>query len=534
MARPTDHRVAGASFAPSVAQTPGLAPVASLNVRGAPSRAESLADGLAKALDIGNGIYQDREKKMAFKAEGEAAIGIVDEKAKKRSKAYADVILRTSAESKFLEVEQQLKGWYENEFDKNKTPQELNEEINTRYRELYEGIEGSPEAAAALAPRMAKLRAEMYGAHAQLYTDNQRVAHVANVGNLMRDQVMRTGTIDHTDIMSRLRSTLGNSAAAKQYVALVGAMAVERGDPDLMDRAIPDQWAPGVPGARAVPELAQAINESKYYAELAMNRRESEERQEHVATLKTQRAEAESKVTLHILGGRDGTQAIRELGSQGMLTAPVMRSLKKFNDSMLDEKPGHAPDYNYVIELEARVRSGQATLADVLDAGTMGYFGSGKEKKAEMSRVMGILQSQQEHVDRTKFDSDYRFYSARVSENFPQQKDIMGNPDITALGRRNKALDSFQELVKKNMPPRQAFEQVMEEHRVREEIPQGTPSKADTVRWSIRNKAALPQFVAEFAQTPEALDEMLELGDISKAERDDALELLEGVLGGTP
>lgn len=285
---------------------PQLDVVAPLNVR-TPYKG---ADALLSALGIGGEIATQKaaqaEQDNAASGALDAQTGTVDPKKYAKSRAYQDTYVATQAEAKFITAEGKFREWYQKDFDKARgLPGELNAKIDEFYTQEFADAKQDPRVAAALVKRMGRFREEMLGTQQAEVKAAVEQEQIAAVGTIMRDKLLKGEAVDPEELMAKLRPVVGNSKASKAFVDLVGTTATEAGAPELLDALIPEKWNDGTPGARAVPDLLNAINQYKNWAEGAANAR---------------REDAKKAAAV----GRD--KAMRELTLIGLRTNPTGRA----------------------------------------------------------------------------------------------------------------------------------------------------------------------------------------------------------------
>jgi hypothetical protein len=281
MARPTQTRIReGAGFAPEVRQAPSLQVVAPLNVQAAPSGAELLARSLGLALDTVTPVALDKIKTQAADAtalgRGDATINKVDAKRKAEDASYAVGVKRGMVDRAIVDFKSMARTFYEEQFDKSQGTELLAQELDNIAKGALQNYTSDPDAVRWMTPEVANTVASITGAHDTELAKQFKDDRISSAAALMRDAFQQQQGIDPEDIMNRLRPVLGNSEATKAYVGMVGSLAVENGAPEIIDALIPEKWGDGTPGPRSTPALNQALNLSRYYAQEAARKLESE------------------------------------------------------------------------------------------------------------------------------------------------------------------------------------------------------------------------------------------------------------------
>jgi hypothetical protein len=276
MARPTVIRDRGGvpSYAPEVRQGPGLGVYAPLDVRAAPSGATQLVEALGIVNDTVQPVFQRKAEKEAFESasqgETDMRAGKVDIKRRLEDAAYDKGVKRIATENAVIDTFGQFETWYENE-GQDLSEDELRQEFNTQMQTRLEPLLSDGEASRWAYERIAPLSEKIFAEHRAKLANEFREQAVATAGGMIRMNLAANKPTDPEEIMTMLRPVLGNSEATKQFVDMVGAIAVENRNPKLLDVLIPEKWADGTPGARAIPKYANAINQYRYYAEAAMD-----------------------------------------------------------------------------------------------------------------------------------------------------------------------------------------------------------------------------------------------------------------------
>jgi hypothetical protein len=281
MARPTQTRInRDAGFAPAVGRAPGLVVAAPINVQAAPTGGELLANALGVALQ---GVTPFVEQRLTENARDATALGrqagidgTVDEKRQAEDANYAFGVKRALVDSAIVQFKSMAVAFYENEFDKTKGTEVLAGELDRIAKGALGQYAGDPDAALWMTPEVEGTLAKITGVHDAALAEEFKTERVASASAILRDKFNNQEGIDPEEIMGRLRPILGNSAATKEYVKMVGSLAVENSDEAIIDALIPEKWADGTPGPRSIPDLNSDINQFRYYARAAARGREEE------------------------------------------------------------------------------------------------------------------------------------------------------------------------------------------------------------------------------------------------------------------
>ena len=334
MARPTQTRInTGPGFGPEVGRAPALQVVAPLNVQAAPSGAELLAQSLGIALDAATPILQDKiQRKAADSAalgRSDATMNKADAKRQAEDASYAVGVKRGMVDRAIVDFKSRAREFYENEFDKSMGTEILAAELDGIAKGMLQNYVGDADAARWITPEVLSTVNQITGAHDAELAGQFKEDRIASAASLMRDAIDNAQSIDPQEIMDRLRPILGGKAANEAYVEMVGALAVEKGAPELIDALIPEQWTDAsgakIPGPRSVDGLSAKLNQSRYYASAAARERDGE----LADAAKTEANQLAMALTLDAMRGIDPEPAIRLAVQQGMpISDETARAIK--------------------------------------------------------------------------------------------------------------------------------------------------------------------------------------------------------------
>lgn len=361
MARPTQtHTPNTPGFGPDQGRTaPALRVVAPLAVNAAPSGAELLANSLGVALDAAAPIMLDKIKTKAADStalgRADAAIGKTDTKRQAEDKSYAYGVKRALVDRAIVDFKSRAREFYTNEFDKSMGTETLAAELDGIAKGMLQNYSGDPDAARWMTPEVMNTVEQLTGAHDQELANQFKQDRVATVGALMRDAIANQQGIDPEDMKSRMADVLGRGEATKAYAEIVGTMAVENGNPDMIDALIPEKWADGTPGPRSIPEISQYLNQQRYYAQAAADERAGE------ATAAAKR-DAEAimlRADLDSMMGVPPMVALLDARAAGLpIGASDFRAAVNFFEGTQDRNEDRGVDAGALAEMRIRIAEG--------------------------------------------------------------------------------------------------------------------------------------------------------------------------------
>jgi hypothetical protein len=271
MARPSNRSLGAPGFGPDQrGATQRLGVYAPLNVNTGPSGAERLATQLGVLTQAATPFVQDKIERRGYEqalAGTQAARdGVSEEVASEEDKAFQLGYRTSKADEASLMAQAEWDKHYAEEVDKSISPEKLRDEYNSFMQQRLSQFIADPSTAQRVYDHLAPNEAALVQQQQKVLANQFVEDTIATQAAFVRDRVIRGRAVNPEEVMRVLRPTLGNSGASKAYVGIIGSMAVERGDPDLLDTLIPEKWETGVPGPRSVPELNDEINTYRYYA----------------------------------------------------------------------------------------------------------------------------------------------------------------------------------------------------------------------------------------------------------------------------
>lgn len=533
MARPIVKQRTRTNFSPTGQRTaPGLDVVAPLDVN---ARGGEGAAALVKALDLGMDFAvhygkQVQEKDAAMGA-FDATAGVIDEKKMKR-RAYEDAYIATKAEADFATKKAELTKWYEENFDHAKgTPQELDEKIVEFYQKNYGHVE-DPRIAKIVTPHLERLRAELVGRQTEITRKAVEDEHVANSMAVIEDALNSAQMIDQNVIKDRLAAVLpgGKSQAVRSYAQMVASLAVKRKDEKLIDALVPERWQDGTPGPYSIPEVAQQLNQARYYAQQAREADESRVEREMKLARAQVGDEKRRELMLMAMAGEDIQSLIP---SNSYLFSPEdINQIVTFNEKMKnDREAGERGNPIAIANIEYQFFAGTASRKDLLALANSGDLGTGEELRQNMHTLLNAYNDAYEHVQRTKTDSNYRFYAGLINDEVPIVKDMTGEIDPTSVGTHRMALSRFHELAASGkMSAAEAYQAVLKEVPKLKESTRITvdltaaPSAAELLQ-GLRAGMLTPELKQKY--TPEVILQLLDADQLDEQQANQLIDLYE-------
>jgi len=279
MARSSNGGRSGVSYGPSPDnfQSGIRVPQAS----GVDQKAADLQRALGILAPAAQTVFNKVEDANALQGAADAQVNNIDQAKMKRSQAYEKAAVQTQTAAAFVQTEGEFRTWYDQNFDKTKgTPQELSQHLDEFLTERYGHVD--KHQAEVLVPRMAAFRQQLIKEQQENLSTAVKNDQVAAVGTLIRDSVNKNQPINPDELKAQLLPMFSKGEAAENYMNLIGTIAVERGQPKLLDAMIPEKWEDGTPGPRSTPKLANQINQYRAFAEAA-ERQANADAKAHVA-----------------------------------------------------------------------------------------------------------------------------------------------------------------------------------------------------------------------------------------------------------
>lgn len=239
----------------------------------APSGAELLADAVGLAAKVADPLLKQEAQRRQEQGTTDARLGKIDEKQYAEDWNYRQAAYTTEVQRQGLEFLKSYEQRYADNLDKGMSAEDVAKDFDQQAQATLGHFIGDKHAAAILAKPLSEYINKKTGDHmAQLSAERVQRA-IATQGELMRLNIEAGQPVEMEQYMSVLRPLMGASKATAQVVEMVGAMAVEKASPELVDALLPAdlKWADGTPGPRNVPALNEKLNQAKYYAAQAAN-----------------------------------------------------------------------------------------------------------------------------------------------------------------------------------------------------------------------------------------------------------------------
>jgi len=531
MARPIVKQRTRTNYAPTGQRTaPGLDVVAPINVNAAGGEgAEALSKVLGLAAPAVESYTKQVQAKDAALGAHDAAAGVVDEQKMKR-RAYEDAYVASKADADFADKKAQLLKWYEENFDHAKgTPQDLDEAIIKFYQENFGHVQDG-RVAKVVGPQLDRLRQEMLVRQAEVTRKAVEDEHVSNNFKAIEEAVATGQTFNAETIKDRLGAVLpgGRAQAVRAYAQMIGELAVKRKDEKLIDTLIPAQWADGTPGPYSIPEVASQLNQQKYYAQRAREAAEGQQERDMKAARDAQADAKRGDLMSMAMAGEDVLPLIQQ--NRHLFSPEDINSIVTFNEKMkTDREQGEQGDPTAIANIEYRFYSGTAGRKEIIDAANNGDLGTGNQLRQNMHQLLNALDDGQQHVQRMKTDTNYRFYADLLNDEVPITKTPMGAVDVSSVGTHRMAMTRFHELSQK-IAPAEAYQQVLKEvpkladsKRITVDL-QAPPSAAEVLQ-SLRAGKFTPEMKQKY--TPDLLGKMFDNGVIDEQQLKDLITLYD-------
>lgn len=270
MSRPTQTRLGGPGFAPQNAgATQRLQVNAPLNVQAAPSGAEQLAAVLDQTFRVAAPILRDKiaeEGRAAFNlGVGDATSGTVDPTLEAKDRQYATGVKRVASGKAVLAFRQHAEKFYAEEFDKTKSPEELQQELDRLAAGYLGQFLDDPESASWIANDVINYVSSKTLQHNGLLANEFVEESVNTALGVLEGQVRDLGVVDYQGHFDTLAPVIGRSDAHKAVVQKLIEMAQEFGDETILD---------GIPGEVTTEDGQKIAGPASTYREEISQARE--------------------------------------------------------------------------------------------------------------------------------------------------------------------------------------------------------------------------------------------------------------------
>lgn len=384
MPRATSRDRSGASYAPQANAFRSGIPIA------APSGVDQKATALQQALGIlapaTQKVWQNTENENAQQGGLDASRGTIDQAKLGRSKAYEKAAVQTQTAASFVQAEGEFRQWYDESFDKSKgTPEDLSKALDDFLRERYGHINDRLEADV-LVPRMAELRQRLVREQQENLQLAVKTDQVSAISMLVRDAVAKRQPIDADAMKGQMLPMFSKAEAAENFANIIGTLAVEHGEPSLIDTIIPEKWADGTPGPRSIPKIANQLNQYRAYAESAQNKANAEAKQ--LLAQKTEQGQvriAQLAASGNIMGAQ---RALDEIATG--LTRSDYTALVGFIQGQRDDQREQSYDPNTYIQWRVNVVENPTLYADpmYIMRNAAHLFPPGPQRQSQIAQAM--------------------------------------------------------------------------------------------------------------------------------------------------
>jgi hypothetical protein len=419
---------------------------ASLDVRTGPSKAEQFARALGI---VSENVQPIIKQSVADKARAETIAGIEAamkgeaDPSQQGNEYYERGFFVTAARREVVDAKAAWNELAQKEGLNELPPAEFAKRQEVFLRETLGHLAAHPEASAAVLDDLLGFQAKSIADHRAYQQEQRDKAYEDDSGALL-------GAAYDTDPASLAAAAqaahdehhkmLGGTRSNETIVSQLGALAVAKGDPAILD-AIPER-------ARSVPRLGRVIEQYRREAESARDLKDAAQERDTEERRKLARAEARNSIAVNILDGRFSQRQVRDLVAAGVLDFEDARALMNFaEDTASDRGGGDEEGSLAALQMEAQVRKGEAGIDDIMSSNL-----SVKDKR----RLLASAATADNAVNRSlKSDLGRRFTPPRALGGEVNPADIVLQADV---------LREFDERVQNGEDPRKVYEDIKKAH----------------------------------------------------------------------
>jgi hypothetical protein len=462
----------------------------------APSRistegAGQSAANLAQAFGLAGDLNRDRENRLTERGIRDATMGTVDPDNRRRH--YQAAVERTQTEAAWIQdvdfFDEQLRQIDLDELDPDASPQVINETIDKLYAEKYAGIDGI--SAEVLVPRMQRYRAEKVNelletqrAMAEQRLEGNLQIVVRGFGEAAREaaldaapdkaphQVTASGQFDYLGLHERVRALKPGSATNETYFQLISDMAIENGDPELLD-SIPDTWADGTPSLKSIPAYNQKIRAAKQQAANVRARLENEYQAALKDAADAEIAQAERNMAWAIVHGDPRAEAmIQNYAGNPNADPSVVLKMRSAFASTRDDIEQNAVEPTGLSAVRVAAYNGELDTKQAMDLYLDGALGAGRQASEELGRLLSTI-DQQDRLQDSEQQRVLRIYTDNLKNSYDPGSGILRDP-VKAQIQQEAMLEIRTRVIENGEEPSEVFSEVKEKFDARWNTAAGT------------------------------------------------------------
>jgi len=317
-------------------------------------------------------------------------------------------------------------------------------------------------------PALLQTRARLLADFSGKLTAEKQAQAVDDLGALAHADYAN-GTLSREGVATlhrELAAVLGYSESNQALVNVMRSVAVEAGDPAIMD-LIPDHIDTDdrgrLPGLRDIPRYSIQIEAAKREAAGYGITREQLREQADEKAREERRAAVDAEVTDAILAGKPYLGSIRGALERGEIDGARARTLAAFGESMASASrrtDGSAVDVGGVADIQLGIASGDMDTSDVQQAFTDGRLGDPGDPavKEAAAKLLNGARAAGNAALRSAQTINYR----KMLESHYPVTDGLGFPKPELAQRRADKVTAFNELLLNGAEPEKAAREVLD------------------------------------------------------------------------
>lgn len=306
--------------------------------------------------------------------------------------------------------------------------------INQYMKEQFEGLDLEDGDHTALAGGLVELEAQLIGEHRDTQIAKLQESQRVDTYDAFKDEFELTGEVNYELLGERTNHFFDGAEKRTTYWQLVYDLAIEQGDPSIIDN-VPERFASGDPTGITDPKLLQQHNAARASARGVAAAKAKAEAKAYEADLNANALNA-------IVGVINGHPMSAEMvnnyaalpGADATKTAALFKSLHSIQGSVEDM----AFDPAIVQDLSQRSFAGEDISRAADEAYLAGDLGEGR-KGVDQYQELARLGEEHSRVFNGVRDEEFKYLAKDIDARYPIQRNAMGlvvNPTMAEINRQ--------------------------------------------------------------------------------------------------